>query len=84
MTPSAQNNNLTPISTTPPVKSTDPFLKNAHASSNSEDKTEHTPGNVDDSQTTVNANAKIQDKLQNNHKEKAKSVVIIGDSKLSM
>ena len=69
MTPSAQNNEVTPKSTTYPVKNTDPFPKNADASSNSKDKTEHTSGNVEDVQKPVNGNAIIQDKVQKNIKK---------------
>ena len=80
MTPSAQNNELTFKSTTPPVKSTDPSPKITGASSNSKDKREHTMGNLEYAQTIVNDNAINQDKVQKNHKEKEKSTIIIGDS----
>ena len=82
MTPSVKNNELIPKSTTPQVKSTHPSPKNAYTSSNFKDKTEHTSGNVEGVQTTVNGNEINQNIRYNEAIKKVKSAVVIEDSRI--
>ena len=82
MTPSVKNNELIPKSTTPQVKSTHPSPKNAYTSSNFKDKTEHTSGNVEGVQATVNGNEINQNIRYNEAIKKVKSAVVIEDSRI--
>ena len=70
MTSSAQNNEVTPKSTIFPVKNTDPSPKTADASSNSEDKTGHILGNVEEGKIPVNDNVINENKVQKTIKKK--------------